>query len=284
MRRHTVYILGLMIVFTGFVTAQSIPVNIQLALEQTLAEAEKITFLIAFLGGTLSILSPCLLPILPGFFATTFKAKKDVTKMTFIFFLGFALIFVLLGFSASFVGKLFLNSLKDLTTIAGLFLIGFGIMSILGKGFSMFTFKGGRKNDTFGTFLTGTAFAIGWTPCIGPILGGVLTMATLANNPVNSGLLLFTYSVGMFIPLLALALFYDRYDLSKSRLIRGVQYKITILDRTITVHTTNLIAGLLLISMGIIFLIYGNTSVINQYDPFGTRDLYYTLQEKLMPK
>ena len=83
---------------SSLVLAQlELPPGLQQGVKETLTNAQKLSFLVVFIGGVLSVLSPCILPTLPAFFAFTFKEKKNLTKMTFIFFLGFALVFVLLG-------------------------------------------------------------------------------------------------------------------------------------------------------------------------------------------
>ena len=99
-------------------------------------DVQSISFLVAFVGGLLSIISPCILPILPAFFAYNFKERKEITKMTFSFFLGFTIIFILMGLVASFVGQMFEAYKELLILFAGIMLIVFAVMIFLGKGFS----------------------------------------------------------------------------------------------------------------------------------------------------
>ena len=108
--------------------------------QQAVFYLQNLTFFVAFLGGMISVLLPCTLAILPAFFAYTFKEKKEITKMTLVFFAGFSLIFVILGIAASVLGQslatLQVADTKALVFIGGIFLIIFGIMTGLGLGFN----------------------------------------------------------------------------------------------------------------------------------------------------
>src|SRR3989338_7663592 len=181
-------ILFLLLILTTFSSAVILPENLQSAVNQTITNSEKISLTIAFLGGILSFLSPCILPFLPAFFAFTFREKKSISKMMLVFFFGFSMVFIAMGITASYVGQL-LNQYKDyLVPLAGIFLIIFGIMSLFGRGFSGFFYNKKPKNDTVGIFLMGITFAIGWTPCIGPILGGILVVASMTQSTYTSAL------------------------------------------------------------------------------------------------
>src|SRR3989338_8707791 len=108
--------------------------------QQAIFYLQNLSFFVAFIGGMISVLLPCTLAILPAFFAYTFKERREITKMTFVFFIGFSLTFVILGIIAAAVGDT-LSSLQFTKTntlifIAGILLIVFGIMTILAKGFN----------------------------------------------------------------------------------------------------------------------------------------------------
>ncbi len=241
-----------------------------------------ISFLVAFVGGLLSIISPCILPILPAFFVYNFKEKKEITRMTFSFFLGFAIIFILMGLAASFIGQMFEAYKELLILFAGIMLIVFAVMIFLGKGFSFIKFNRKMRNDRFGVFLLGIFFAIGWTPCLGPILAGILLIATTLPILHSTGLL-FIYSLGIFIPFFLISFMFDKYDLSKVSWIRGKELKFKILNKEIKVHSSNLISAILLLVVGLIFIFYRGTYVINNLDLLGTRDLFFKIQDKLAP-
>lgn len=249
--------------------------------ELALFYLQNLSFIVAFLAGILSLLSPCILPILPAFFAYTFKEKRNVTKMTFIFFLGFSLIFVIFGLIASAIGQSlasFQANNRILILFAGIFLVIFGLMSLFGRGFSSFIKIYKKfKNDVLGTFLFGIAFAIGWSACLGPILAGILLIAATFGNFFHSGLLLFVYSLGIFVPLFLLSFLSDKYNFTQSKLIRK-----ELNFGKIKIRLTNLIAGLLFIMIGLAFIIYRGTVFINVFDPLKTRQLFYTIQNKLI--
>ena len=173
-----------------------------------------LTIAIAFLAGMTSIFSPCILPLLPAFFSYTFNSKKDITKMTLIFFLGFVLSFISLGLIASFFFKSTLLVLQDnisfLVRIFGLALIVFGAIALFGIGFSGFKFNYKFKNNYIGVFIYGIIFAFGWSACLGPILGGVLLMVSVFSNYFTAFYLMLFYSLGIFVPLFLLSIYFDK--------------------------------------------------------------------------
>src|SRR3989338_39753 len=266
-----------------------IPEGLLKAQESNLEQANNylhtITFIVAFLAGILTILSPCILPLFPAFFAYTFKDRINITKATLAFFLGFTFSFMGLGLLAVAIFKTSLVVLQIkmsiLVRIFGLFLIGLGIMAALNKGFSGIVFKTKFKNDIFGTFLSGMFFAIGWTACVGPILAGILLMGSMLNNYLQILGLIFMYSFGIFVPLFILSFFYDKYQLHKKSWVKGKEIEILLFNQTIKTYTAKVISGVLFILLGIVFLIGGNTSAFNGFNFLGIRDYFYILQDKI---
>lgn len=242
----------------------TLPIGLQRIQEYNEQQAEfyakNISLFIAFLAGLLSFLAPCTIAILPAFFAYTFKEKKKITQMTFIFFIGFSIIFVLFGILAALLGTSLTTIVQDNSTIiffAGILLIALGVMSFFGKGFSSFIkIKKKPKNDALGTFLFGILFALGWSACLGPILVGILLVASTFGSYIHAGFLLFFYSLGIFIPLFIFSFIYDKYDLSKTKFIQGKMWNIG----PYTIHSTNAISGILLILLGLLFVFYRSTS------------------------
>lgn len=284
------FLLVLVLFFTVSVMAQKeLPIGLQKIIEynnQKSAEfATNISFFIAFVAGILGILSPCILPFLPAYFSYTFKEKRNITLMTFVFFLGFSLVFVSMGVIAGFIGEQSLAVLQNdlLVNIAGLFLIFLGFISLSGKGFSSIIKPNHKfKNDIPGVFLLGIFFAIGWSACLGPILAGILGIGVILHNLWYSALLLFFYSLGNFVPLFVLSVFYDRYNLSKNRFIKGKMLKFHIVKKKFHVHSTNLISGILFLIIGIFLIIYKGTGPLNKFDIFGTKFYFYSIQNSLM--
>jgi cytochrome c-type biogenesis protein len=186
---------------------------------------QNITFFGAFIAGVLSFLSPCILPLLPGYISfisgETIESLTDSDKtspkfkafMGAVFFgLGFTLIFMLLGATATSIGKVLNQNRFILEKLAGVLVIIFGLHMI-----GVFKIKTlmmqkkvnyKKKNAPFfiEAFLLGIAFVLGWTPCIGPILSGILALAAKENTVSNGMVLLFVYALGLWIPFLISAL------------------------------------------------------------------------------
>ena len=187
---------------------------------------------LAFLAGFISFLSPCVLPIIPGYISyisgtslnkINEKKKNLIVTKTIFFTLGFSFIFMILGSTASFAGKFFLSNSNFFRMIAGIIIIFFSLQLIgiinfnfLNKDIRFFTNKY-SDNLTF-PFLIGAAFGFGWTPCIGPILGSILMMASLEEN-INQGIiLLLFYSLGLAIPFIISGVLIDKFLLFSKRI------------------------------------------------------------------
>ncbi len=258
---------------------ESLPIGLQKIIDSNNQEAERasnnITFFIAFIAGALTFLSPCILPLLPAYFAVGFKEKKNVTLMTFVFFAGFCLVFMGFGIAAGLIGETSLTVFQapTLATIAGILLIAMGVLSVLNKGIgSVFHLR--TKQDYPGVFLQGVSFAFGWSACVGPILVGILSIAALIGDMLSAVILMMFYALGIFLPLVVLSMFYDKFK-------KSAQQPKTITIGKITTPLSNLIAGALLIAMGLVFVIFKNTSFVNGYDFFGTKEYFYSFQRYL---
>jgi cytochrome c-type biogenesis protein len=165
---------------------------------------------VAVAAGVLSFLSPCVLPLVPSYLAYLggdAGRRAVVIRNSFLFVLGFSLIFVSLGASASLVGALILDNRGWLMRIAGLLVIAFGLMlfGVLRAPFLYRTARPGypRNGSTpTGAVLMGMAFAIGWTPCVGPVLGAILTLAGASGTVATGAGLLAAYAGGLAVPFL----------------------------------------------------------------------------------
>lgn len=181
-----------------------------------------ISFGVAFAAGVLSFLSPCVLPLIPGYISflsgvSLEELKKGEGKRrsavkagvaSIFFVIGFSVIFVALGASASFLGKLLNQYMAVFTKIAGalIAILGLHLTGIFSIGFLNYQ-KGfkikGFTPGPFSAFLVGMAFGFGWTPCVGPLLAGILALAATQETMLRGILLLLAYSLGIGIPFIA---------------------------------------------------------------------------------
>jgi cytochrome c-type biogenesis protein len=176
---------------------------------------------IAFGAGFLSFFSPCLLPMIPAYimYITGVDMEDDLSKVrmtalmrTLGFVMGFTAIFMIMGSSASFLGRAFIQNKEIFFRISGILIILFGLnmMGVLNLKFLGLEkrVKSPKKvTSWFSSILMGMAFAAGWTPCFGPVLASILVFAGTSATVSRGVLLLFIYSVGMAIPFLLTALF-----------------------------------------------------------------------------
>ena len=189
-----------------------------------MAEPASIGLALAFTAGLLSFLSPCVLPLIPSYltfvtgvgFEDLTRARRSALVHALLFVTGFTLIFIALGASATVLGRLLLHYRIWITRLGGALVIVFGLYLLGVVRVSAFdrdrrVHLANKPMGYLGTVLVGMAFAAGWTPCIGPILGGVLTY-TASSADLNRGLLLlFAYSLGLAVPFLLAALLIDRF-------------------------------------------------------------------------
>jgi cytochrome c-type biogenesis protein len=210
---------------------------------------------LSFVAGIVSFLSPCVLPLIPGYLSFICgtdlenlqkKSKYFILEKSLLFVLGFSIIFILLGASSTFFGSFLLNKsnifsnvISIIIIIFGLYLLGIVKFNFLNKELKFYISK--YSNSFFFPLIVGMGFAFGWTPCIGPILGSILALASLENTLIQGIFLLITYSIGLGIPFV-LAGYYMGNFLVFSKKARKFISKI------------QKISGLILIVTGILIL------------------------------
>jgi cytochrome c-type biogenesis protein len=167
---------------------------------------------IAFGAGLISFLSPCDLPLIPGYVSfitgntlNEILEKKKIDLLPLIVFsLGFSFVFIIFGATASFLGQILLQNSQILRTIAGIIIIIFSLQLIGVLNIKFLNvekkFYTKKSNNIFFVFIVGMAFGFGWTPCIGPILGSILALASTEETIYKAILLLSFYSLGLAIP------------------------------------------------------------------------------------
>jgi cytochrome c-type biogenesis protein len=189
-----------------------------------------ISLVAAFSAGLLSFVSPCVLPLVPSYISyitglsieqltdstVRSKFKKSIVVNALLFIAGFTTVFVSFGASASFIGQALITYQDHIRRIGGILIIIFGLylLGILNISFlkmeHRFQFRS-RPVGYVGSFLIGIAFAAGWTPCVGPVLGTILLYASTTDSLLNGVLLLTSYSMGLGLPLFLTALGVDRF-------------------------------------------------------------------------
>jgi cytochrome c-type biogenesis protein len=237
----------------------------------------EISILMAFTAGLISFLSPCVLPLIPGYISfisgvPLSDVKRPDAKAAFLdrdhrgillysvfFIFGFTAIFIILGATATWIGSLISGKLGFFTKLAGLIIIFFGLIK-LGLVRSLLFLKEFRipfqniRVGYVGSMILGAAFAFGWTPCVGPVLGGILTFAGTLDQ-VNQGIwLLLVYSAGLGVPFFLTALGIHRFF----KLFNRIKKHLGLIEK---------ITGLVLVAMGV--LIFTNAlSRLPAYLPF----------------
>ena len=189
------------------------------------------TLPIAFFAGLISFLSPCVLPLIPGYISyisgTSLDKIKEKEKnliffKTIFFTLGFSFVFIALGSTASSMGKFFLTNSNIFRIVAGIIIVFFSLqiigiinINLMNKDIRFFTNQ--YKDNLAFPFIVGAAFGFGWTPCIGPILGSIITLAALEENVSKGTLLLTSYSLGLAVPFIISGILFEKFLLfSKS--------------------------------------------------------------------
>lgn len=213
----------------------------------------------AFLGGILSFLSPCVLPLIPSYVSyitgISFEDMRSrdravIRRLTlsnsFAFIAGFSTVFILLGVSSSFIGAILSYYYDYIRIIGGIVIIilGLYVMGVLRIGFLSREKKihlHSKPHGYAGSFIVGITFGAGWTPCIGPILGSILLLASTSGSAIYGFKLLLIYSLGLAIPFLTTSLAINTF-LSH---LKGIQRYMRVIL---------ILSGLLLIGFGIILL------------------------------
>lgn len=204
-------------------------------------------YILLFLEGIITFISPCLLPMLPiyiSYFAAGEANRKKTLKNSLGFVLGFTIVFVALGAFAGSIGALFKRYEVAFNIVCGIIVIilGLNFIGVIKIGFLNRTHEQNANTKQLGFFssiLFGIVFSIGWTPCVGAFLGSALMIASTSGSVISGILMLLIYSLGLGIPFILSALLIDRLKSAFDFIKRN--YK-----------TINLISGILLIIVGIL--------------------------------
>jgi cytochrome c-type biogenesis protein len=221
-----------------------------------------VSYATAFVAGLLSFVSPCVLPLIPGYVSfisglsleemrevsagRAAEARRHVLIASIAFVFGFSLVFIALGASASVIGDFLGRRLPVLGKIAGAIIIVLGlhtagVFRIKWLEFEKRVHSSKKPTGLVGAALVGIAFAFGWTPCIGPILGGILVIAGQQDSVMEGVKLLAVYSAGLGIPFVATSVAVNQFFAASARIRRHFK-------------TIEIVSGLLLIAIGILIV------------------------------
>lgn len=234
----------------------------------------QISLLAAFSAGLLSFVSPCVLPLVPSYISyitglsveqltdvsERAKFKKAIVLNSLLFIAGFSAVFIAFGASASLLGQVLVTYQDYIRRIGGVLIVVFGLylLGVLNLNFlkmeHRYQFRN-RPAGYLGSFFIGVAFAAGWTPCVGPVLGSILLYAGTTDSLIDGIMLLTSYSLGLGLPLFLTALGVDRF-LAYFREVRAYLWGVST------------VSGVLLVVVGV--MIYANsltmvTSFLERY-------------------
>ncbi len=234
----------------------------------------QISLIAAFSAGLLSFVSPCVLPLVPSYIsyitglsvdqltneAEREKFKRAIVLNSLLFIAGFSTVFIAFGASASFLGQILITYQDTIRRVGGVLIVVFGLylLGILNLNFlkmeHRYQFRS-RPAGYLGSFMIGVAFAAGWTPCVGPVLGSILLYASTTDSLMSGVVLLTFYSLGLGLPLFLTALGVDRF-LAYFKEVRTYLWGVST------------VSGVLLILVGV--MIYANsltmvTSFLERY-------------------
>jgi cytochrome c-type biogenesis protein len=234
--------------------------------------SENVTLLAAFVAGFLSFISPCVLPLIPGYISFVSgasleemrsqggAARRLVLARSLAFVLGFSLVFIAFGASASAIGQFISDKSPILAKVAGILIIIFGLHMM---GVFRLAFLDSEKRaqtqrkpaGPVGALLVGVAFAFGWTPCIGPILAGILVVAGSQETIGKGVLLLVVYSLGLGLPFVLTSLAIDRFFSVAAAIRRHY-------------HAIELSSGGLLVAIGLLIFTGQLTVIVRYLEPY----------------
>ncbi len=242
-------------------------------------QSTNLSFFIAFLAGLLSFASPCVLPLVPAYIghlsssATSAESNRVTTFLHAVsFVVGFSIIFILLWASVGVLSQVLVNYLGILRKVAGLVLILFGLHTIgLLKIDALYyekrvQFRGNQRWGYLSSVLTGMFFAAGWSPCIGPILSGILALS-LGTDATRGTILLLGYTLGLGIPFLLVGAALSSAANFLRRLNRSMHKTFTIAGRKYAFNAVELVSGLLLVIMGVL-IFFDALEILSQYSSF----------------
>ncbi len=209
--------------------------------------------LVAFVGGVLALAAPCCVTyLLPAYLASVYRAQRAVLAMTFVFAAGIAVVLLPLVLGVAFLANLFGEFHREVFLVGGVFLVFLGVWSLAGRNLAL-----PMRPAPSGNYGVLPVFGLGVfsgaaSSCCAPVLAGVLTLSAVSSSLPQALLIGSAYILGMVAPLLVLAYFWDRLDLANHAIVRGRRLDLRIGRLRHSLHSTNLLAGVMFIAMGVL--------------------------------
>src|SRR3989338_4593387 len=228
------------------------------------------SFIASFFAGVAALFAPCCITVLlPTYFASIFKQKTMIFLMTFVYFLGLLVVFMPLGFGASFLSQIFSAYHNVIFSIGAIFLIFLGIILITGRQFSipLSIHPSLKKYDIWSIFILGIFSGIA-TTCCAPVLAGVLTLSILPGSFILGGVYTLVYVLGMVIQLFITALLIVKKNLIQKLFIFKKTIKYSIFTSKVSTSFPSLFSGIMFLILGIITLFYAQTNQLTSHSSY----------------
>lgn len=223
----------------------------------------------SFVAGALTLLPSCGPLLLPAFFAYSFRSKSGLLLSSLLFILGFGLLFVPFGLGVNKLVDLLILQKSTLDFVVGWALVVFGVLSFSGFGLVSISLpKFALQTSKVEPFILGLFFGLTSGACSAPVLGAVLTLASVQTGSPAVFLLLLVFLLGMFVPLVILALIVSRFGRGKLSFIYSTGFTMSVGKKELRVFWSNFVSGLLFTVLGLSFLIK-----INFWDFFGSGNI-----------
>jgi cytochrome c-type biogenesis protein len=238
-----------------------------------------ILFFIAFFAGAIGILAPCTFPLIPAFLANIgLSAHGKLTKSALYFSLGIASMFTILGLAAGFFGSFLAEHKATLAIISGLVIFIFGIYVLF--GITPREIKHPSAKTPWQSFGLGIVFSFAWSGCIGPVVAVILLLAINLSHTIMGGALLFVYALGVLFPLLILTGLINELprDGRLWKIIKGKIISFNLFGSKKYIHSTNLVAGILFILLGIFLVCNSMFGFTTQF----SSAWIYSIQDSLL--
>lgn len=241
---------------------------------------------VAYLGGVLALLSPCSGAILPAFFAYSFETKGRLVRMTYVFYLGLALVFVPISGASSLVSNFVLDNAELIFAIGGGLLIAFGVVALVGFDLGRLTAMVGFEPSTVGqsrvqeakteegkVYAMGAVFGFATSSCTAPILSGLVALSVTSGLSSLAAVGLFlVFALGIVTPLFVLAVLFDKSEMVE-RMTNAKPVTLKLGSWTHDFHPVHLASGIALIVLGVIFIVFrGTLALTGFYSDWGLGD------------